>query len=168
MIRLDEAKFEDPATNKVFIGFPNSQFLEDAAILEPKHSSHKALLREKCDNRGKVRLQGTVSLADTAARKSIRVAKYGARTCLTHGVTNEIKAVIRKPIADGKRLRAWEWIVVALQFGDTHPPFSQPGDSGATVIDFDGRVVGFVSSDFEHGKTVMAEKGVVVEAVPRL
>ncbi|KAK3349165.1 hypothetical protein B0T25DRAFT_547372 [Lasiosphaeria hispida] len=160
LIRLDEAKFGGPITNQVHVGW------QDSCPGPPELPE----LRDKCDANSKIRIQGTISSGDIHGRRSIQVAKRGARTGLTCGMTNEIKAVIRTPTSDGKRLRAWEWIVVGCaSTSGGIANFSQEGDSGAAVFDYHGRVVGFLGSGFSHGKiTKKGEKTAAAEVVPRL
>ncbi|CAM1509070.1 Fc.00g028090.m01.CDS01 [Cosmosporella sp. VM-42] len=147
LIRLDEAKFAEPPTNKVFFPSKACELLES---LGESDGEWKKFLDEKVENKRKVRLQGTLSLADIHARKSLRVAKRGAKTELTFGETNEIKAIVRNPTSDSPDMITWEWIVVGVGVDSDAPgAFTQPGDSGASVFDLEGRVIGFVGSGFD-------------------
>jgi hypothetical protein len=167
LIRLDETKFADPPTNEVFVGHGKYRALVSAVCRQSAFGDWEAFLDQKRDDRGKVRLQGTLPLADILTRRSFWVAKQGATTNMTFGVTNEIKAVIRTPVAGGGRLPAWEWIVVVPKISE-QSAFSQPGDSGAAVFDFEGRVIGFLGSGFCHGREDTIDGRKEVKAAPRL
>ncbi|KAK5993995.1 hypothetical protein PT974_07434 [Cladobotryum mycophilum] len=108
LIQLDETKFAEHPTNRVFIK-------EAIAI-------------------GYVRLEGSLPpSASVDHHRSFEVAKRGAGTGFTFGITNEIKAVFRMDHNVPKSL--W-W----------SENFSKPGDSEAAVFDAQGRVVGIIGS----------------------
>ncbi|EFX01451.1 hypothetical protein CMQ_6393 [Grosmannia clavigera kw1407] len=73
-------------------------------------------------------------------RTSHLVAKRGQTTGLRFGITNEIEAVRRTPFGKGQSLVSYHLLV--LDFVGGH--FSQPGDSGSSVFDWTGRVMGIL------------------------
>lgn len=148
LIRLDEAKFAQTPTNRVYIHRERQGEMERGSDL----ADIEEYLSRRKDKNGMANLQGTVPPSEQYPRKSIRVAKVGASSGWTFGITNELPAVVRTP--DDVEAIAWEWVVLSPHRWMTHTrSFSQPGDSGAAVFDFRGRVLGFIGSGFDPAST---------------
>ena len=73
-------------------------------------------------------------------RTSHLVAKRGQTTGLRYGITNEIEAVRRTPFGREEPLVSLHLLVVDFVGGH----FAEPGDSGSSVFDCTGRVMGIV------------------------
>lgn len=101
-------------------------------------------------------LQGTRPVSDIASGDYV-VAKCGpkTKTGLTKGRTNAIQSRVRYPYHDGTAGVSRELLVLAVHPQPSGKPFSTWGDSGSTVFDLTGRVVGMVTS----GSTTRAEVG---------
>ncbi|KAI1177737.1 hypothetical protein F4777DRAFT_596381 [Nemania sp. FL0916] len=103
-------------------------------------------------------------LPDEVAKKSFKVGKVGATSGYTLGMTSAIQAVVRAPKRDNRTYFSWELLIVPIG-DDLH--FSEPGDSGASIFDGFGWVVGMVvgsshvdqaSSRPESSKDAMKER----------
>jgi hypothetical protein len=141
LIRLDQGTTDPVPTNKVVVGRDLDQMRFSCAT-DVVYDGQFQLLG--------VMLKGVMSPDRMRQRQSVEVAKRGAATGLTFGVTNEIKAVVR--CMDGiDRVVCWEWIVIAHGGAD---PFSKPGDSGSCVFDMNGQVVGLLTGGNLERKAV--------------
>ncbi|CAM1509071.1 Fc.00g028100.m01.CDS01 [Cosmosporella sp. VM-42] len=159
LIRLGETKFSKPPTNHVLIqqqdlnslGSVNRRRCRER---DKEDEDYYSLMDEERIDMNKFRLLGTLPTTEIDARKSFWVGKRGARTGITYGIVNEIKAVVRAPASHTGEDRAitWEWIVVSAAGPRKQLPFARPGDSGAAVFDFQGRVIGLIGSGFDHGR----------------
>jgi hypothetical protein len=67
------------------------------------------------------------------------VGKWGMKTGLMFGTKSNIEAVIRYP---SKRRDAYAWEMLIILHSEQ---FSPVGDSGSSVFDLEGRVVGLVT-----------------------
>ncbi|EPE09775.1 hypothetical protein F503_07551 [Ophiostoma piceae UAMH 11346] len=114
---------------------------EAAAVMEPSQLSSFAL---NLDADGFLQLHGRDMPPQPpfagVDRTSHLVAKRGQTTSLRYGITNEIEAVRRTPFGDEEPLVSLHLLVVDFVGGH----FSQPGDSGSSVFDCSGRVIGIV------------------------
>lgn len=83
-------------------------------------------------------------IGEESMKIAFRVGKRGSKTGLTFGTKSAIEAVVRRPTKDQEdTLISWEMLVVS-RVGDKYK-FSEPGDSGSCVFDFQGRVVGILT-----------------------
>ncbi|KAL1900996.1 hypothetical protein Sste5346_002060 [Sporothrix stenoceras] len=100
------------------------------------------------DDEGFVRIQGDnprpLPPVDGDKRESVIVAKCGAKSGVTFGITNEIEAVRRTPSCSPSSGPFVSFHLLVLDFTGGH--FSVPGDSGSAVFDTAGRVVGMVDA----------------------
>ncbi|KAI1777147.1 hypothetical protein F4818DRAFT_439508 [Hypoxylon cercidicola] len=123
LIELDLKKFNNNPENKVFIGteYDNNVLL-------------KRLL-----NNGFLQLH--LERQDLEGSSTFLVGKRGFKTGLTYGEKNSIEAVVRRH-ADVKEQFAWEMLIVPSRKGRV---FSAKGDSGSSIFDMQGRVIGLVN-----------------------
>lgn len=98
-------------------------------------------------------LAGTRSIADVE-KGSYEVVKIGCRTGLTKGKTNAIMSRVRRPYTDGTEGVSRELLVISVPLFSAHHAFSYFGDSGSTVFDLSGRILGVLTS----GSTPQGEK----------
>jgi hypothetical protein len=87
------------------------------------------------------------TITDTNGFKTFRVLKHGRTTGWTAGVSNEIQSNIQRETDRITR----EWCVVDLPEGMN---FGKKGDTGTAVVDYSGRLVGFLhgaASSDSHG-----------------
>ncbi|UKZ68627.1 uncharacterized protein TrAtP1_009652 [Trichoderma atroviride] len=82
--------------------------------------------------------------AEDGEKRAILVAKYGARTGLTLGLSNELVSVVRRPgTADGEMSE--EWCITSAGLAvNKQALFSDGGDSGSCIWDMDGRIAGIL------------------------
>ncbi|RYO73591.1 hypothetical protein DL764_010555 [Monosporascus ibericus] len=157
LIELDLKKYASSSKNQVFIG--------DKGLAEMKARRFGAMATTLV--KGSLPLLGVtpaeytqaqVFLSDTSDEEYIKnqnmVGKRGARTGLTFGVKNEIEAVIRSPGCGLDGQLTWEMLIVPSK---DYEKFSDGGDSGSCVFDFEGRIVGLVTGSthepaFKDGK----------------
>ncbi|POS69320.1 hypothetical protein DHEL01_v212286 [Diaporthe helianthi] len=121
LIELDTNKFSSAPDNKVFIG----------------NNKTPLLSKELLDN-GFLQLQQG---RDSEFGKPSMVAKRGFKTGLTFGIMNSIEAVVRRP-GNGQDYFTWELLIVPY---DKERVFSAAGDSGSSIFDMYGEVVGLVN-----------------------
>ncbi|KAF4967153.1 hypothetical protein FZEAL_10572 [Fusarium zealandicum] len=80
------------------------------------------------------------------------VAKAGRSTCLTFGVTNEVKSITRKPIIGETKYLSEELCILGhKQNGAGRAPFSEGGDSGSCVFDLRGCVCAMMTGGLGTG-----------------
>ncbi|RYP91918.1 hypothetical protein DL770_001978 [Monosporascus sp. CRB-9-2] len=157
LVELDLQKYLGPPENKVFIG--------DRGLAEMGSLVTRAMSSELV--KGHLPLSGILPAEYTQAQvflsgmppeeymqSPIVVGKRGARTGLTFGVKNEIEAVIRSPGCGLDDQLTWELLIVPTK---GYEKFSDGGDSGSSVFDLEGRVVGLVTGStheprFKDGK----------------
>jgi hypothetical protein len=135
-------------------------YLKDWALIEldkhkyPKGFKNKVYISHVPDGYGRTGFEGSDGQLlylqsketsqerwDKVTKKSFTVAKRGAASNLTYGVTSAIEAVVREPKKDGKHYICWELLIVPL---GGKIDFSEGGDSGSCVFDKDGQVIGLV------------------------
>lgn len=146
LIELDLKKYEDHPENRVFIELDfkkHEDYPENRVLFNTKHMpempSHQLDVMLSKMDKGHLPLSGIVP----EEHDSFFVAKRGARTGLTTGVKNEIEAVIRLPACGSDDILCWEMLIVPVKGTDK---FSDCGDSGSTVFDYKGRIVGLVTA----------------------
>ncbi|RYO83035.1 hypothetical protein DL764_009522 [Monosporascus ibericus] len=142
LVELDLAKYLGPPENKVFLG--SRGFAEMESHVFRTMSSELV--------KGHLPLSGVLPEEDMQV--PMVVGKRGARTGLTFGVKNEIEAVIRSPGCGRDDQLTWEMPIVPTK---GYEKFSDGGDSGSSVFDSEGRVVGLVTGStheprFKDGK----------------
>ncbi|PSR97195.1 hypothetical protein BD289DRAFT_451037 [Coniella lustricola] len=115
-------QLNEPGGNKVFLGNSTSR----------KHALMKSPFK---DGMLPLRLEDEQDMEEI---HGLAVFKRGAATGLTVGVVNGVEAVIRVY----KNTIARELIVVPDK---GRPPFSQSGDSGSSVFDANGTVIGLLN-----------------------
>ncbi|KAI0184673.1 hypothetical protein EV127DRAFT_412940 [Xylaria flabelliformis] len=120
LIELDDHKYPKGFINKVVIDRYEGGVMLPCGLLE---------------------LQPRKIQDDTITKKSFQVAKRGAASKLTFGMTSAIEAVVREPKDDGNHYICWELLIVPYG-GKGH--FSKRGDSGSCVFDESGDVIGMV------------------------
>ncbi|KAI3319664.1 hypothetical protein HD806DRAFT_525330 [Xylariaceae sp. AK1471] len=130
LIELDKYKYPKGFKNQVYI----SHVPKDDGITGFEGSNGTMLYLQP-------QLTSRQQRWDKTAKKSFIVAKRGAKSNLTYGVTSAIEAVVREPKEDGTHYICWELLIVPLG-GKGH--FSKGGDSGSCVFDEDGQVIGMV------------------------
>ncbi|KAI1815739.1 hypothetical protein GGS20DRAFT_310622 [Poronia punctata] len=140
LIRLDSAKFSGPK-NEVYVG----------SETPPGRWDHVLNFNEYF----RLRLQRNESMEVGP----LPVAKRGAASGLTYGTKSGVEAVVRHAFPDGKTAHAWEMLIV----GDKGN-FSTPGDSGSSVFDLKGNVVGLVVGSTD-GKPESTWRGMQLRAV---
>ncbi|CAK7204823.1 hypothetical protein SEUCBS139899_007585 [Sporothrix eucalyptigena] len=121
--------------------------------LHQEESTPRSLVYQdpKLDGNGFFRIHGdaipTLPPFKDDLRRSHLVAKRGAATELTFGVTNEIEAVRRTPLPRGNSIASEPIVSFHLLVLDFEGcAFSADGDSGACVFDTFGRVIGMVDA----------------------
>ncbi|RYP55221.1 hypothetical protein DL770_010933 [Monosporascus sp. CRB-9-2] len=157
LVELDMEKYLGPPENKVFMGKRGLDWM----------TSHLFDTMPTNLVKGHLRLSGILPAEYTQAQvflsdmppeehrqPPIVVGKRGARTGLTFGVKNEIEAVIRWPGCGLDDQLTWEMLIVPTE---GYEKFSDGGDSGSSVFDLEGRVVGLVTGStnkprFKDGK----------------
>ncbi|RYO83609.1 hypothetical protein DL766_006462 [Monosporascus sp. MC13-8B] len=157
LVELDLAKYLGPPENKVFLG--------DRGLAEMKSHRFRPMVTKLV--KGHLPLSGILPAEDTQAQVFLSgmppeeyrqgtmvVGKRGARTGLTFGVKNEIEAVIRSPGCGLDDQLTWEMLIIPAE---GYEKFSDGGDSGSSVFDLEGRVVGLVTGStheprFKDGK----------------
>ena len=87
---------------------------------------------------GVVQFTGSI---DHEKNRSLRVVKHGRSTGWTCGTLNELRSDCRHVLPGQPDLITTEWCVFNLPHVEH---FSSKGDSGAAVIDFNGKIVGMV------------------------
>jgi len=100
------------------------------------------------DNR-LLKLQGTIPeeemchppMLDRNGEPHLMVIKNGSATGVTIGRANGIKSFVRESI-DGNSQISKEWPIIPCE---TKSVFSAPGDSGAAIVDGQGRVGGLIT-----------------------
>ncbi|KAK8136197.1 hypothetical protein PG984_004137 [Apiospora sp. TS-2023a] len=177
LIKLDGTRSKK-ASNKLYLGVDRApaftkNFLVDSDPKSPIVPKMEELDREKFEkyiasNGGFLPLKGYLEgtlVTPTAKGKSsipsVRVAKRGATTGLTFGVTNSIEACVReKVVIKGtatKSACSWELLVIPFpdQLSETtsRTRFSEKGDSGSAVLDIYGKFMGQVVSGGPSGPT---------------
>ncbi|KAK8031316.1 hypothetical protein PG990_001050 [Apiospora arundinis] len=177
LIRLYERKFKT-ASNKMYLGRDGFEALVkshgdsfETPLIPPMEEPMAMRLREDFKSKDwflhlKGHLQGPTPDLQTKGKPGIpcvRVAKRGRTTGLTFGVTNAIEAVVRvkvepklnkyqKEIVRAKSACSWELLVVPYpDRAATRARFSEPGDSGAAILAFDGTFMGQVVSGGPSG-----------------
>ncbi|KAH9893882.1 hypothetical protein F4778DRAFT_748820 [Xylariomycetidae sp. FL2044] len=130
LIELDPEKFASNPENNVYVG----DRAHDSRVTLRSINGFIKLRMEKQEavERGPVEEELTI------------VAKRGATTGLTFGIKSEIEAVVRHPSRDGKSRYAWEMLIISM--AEASKPFSSKGDSGSSIFDREGRVVGLVNA----------------------
>ncbi|RYP70133.1 hypothetical protein DL771_005645 [Monosporascus sp. 5C6A] len=157
LVELDLKNHTDPPENKVFLG--------DRGFAEMRSHGFSPISKELAkrhlplpDILPAEYTQAQIFLSDMPSEEysegSIMVGKRGARTGLTFGVKNKIEAVIRSPGCGLDDQLAWEILTVPTE---GYEKFSDGGDSGSSVFDFRGRIVGLVTGStheprFKDGK----------------
>ncbi|KAI7781146.1 hypothetical protein LA080_015150 [Diaporthe eres] len=121
LIELDPNKFSSAPDNKVFVGNDKAYWSKDYL--------DKGFLPLYLQDR------------DLGCGNPIRVAKRGSKTGLTFGEMNSIEAVVRRQ-ANFKDHFAWELLIVP---SSKERVFSDKGDSGSSIFDMNGAVVGLVN-----------------------
>ncbi|XXG94083.1 hypothetical protein Hte_000335 [Hypoxylon texense] len=119
LVRLDPSKFNGDPDNKVFIG--SNVYL--------KHYLKNGFLPLRLESE------------DMEYTSTIRVGKRGLTTGLTFGQRSSIEAVVRHH-SDAKDQFAWEMLIVPY---GPRQVFSDKGDSGSSIFDMQGRVIGLVN-----------------------
>ena len=99
-----------------------------------------------------LRIGGHLTQVDLESQ-SFAVLKNGATSSLTLGITNGLHSYWREEIAWSKELAVISLGQESSQSGLEY--FSQGGDSGSTVIDRQGRVVGMMHAGCKRGKEVV-------------
>lgn len=127
LIELDLGKFNSGPDNKVFIGTePNDIGISESDLDNGFLSLH-------------------LEPEDGLDSRTFCVGKRGSRTGLTYGVMSSIEAVVRRPTYMTHHF-AWEILIVP--FGDNDDRvFSKPGDSGSSIFDASGKVIGLVTGN---------------------
>ena len=74
---------------------------------------------------------------------ALSVVKRGKTTGVTCGVSNEVKSYVRTHNTDKSSFEFKEWAI--LGYDKSFSPFSTQGDSGALVVDAEGRMGGIVT-----------------------
>jgi hypothetical protein len=128
LIELDEGKFPNGIENKVYItpaeGKPKPLRAHDFLSLH---------LPDKTNGQ---------RMADKADAATYMVGKRGATTGLTFGTQSAIEAVVRIPNQGNGHFYAWEMLIVPSNRASV---FTKKGDSGSSIFDYEGRIVGLVT-----------------------
>ena len=82
------------------------------------------------------------------------VMKRGMATGLTLGRANEINSFTRKYFANSPPEKTLEWVI--CPYDSQSPPFAAKGDSGAAIVDSQGRLGGIVTGGSHHSDLVYA------------
>ena len=82
-------------------------------------------------------------MLDKDGNPCILVLKRGMKTGVTVGIANQISSYSRSYFDDGTRIIAKEWPI--LSYSKEMGPFSQPGDSGALIVDATGQLGGLLT-----------------------
>ncbi|KAI6084290.1 hypothetical protein F4821DRAFT_176193 [Hypoxylon rubiginosum] len=129
LIKLDLNKFNDDPSNKVFIN--------DYWRYYPGHDIWKYTV----DGFFPLHLEPQ---GPEGSKPTTRVGKRGFATGLKFGVANGVEAVVRRPTW-GKSQFACEMLIVSNHYKHYRAPFSDKGDSGSSIFDMQGRVVGLLN-----------------------
>lgn len=82
-------------------------------------------------------------MLDKDGNPCILVLKRGMQTGVTVGIANQILSYSRSYFDDGTRIVAKEWAI--LSYSKKMAPFSEPGDSGALIVDATGQLGGLLT-----------------------
>lgn len=74
---------------------------------------------------------------------ALSVLKRGRATGVTCSVANEVESYVRTHFSENSSLESKEWAI--LGFDKSFSPFSDVGDSGALVVDAEGRMGGMLT-----------------------
>ncbi|KAH8987390.1 hypothetical protein EDB86DRAFT_3065748 [Lactarius hatsudake] len=80
------------------------------------------------------------------------VIKNGSATGTTIGCANGIKSFVRQHFPDGKHETSMEWAI--LGHGLRSRGFSAPGDSGAIIVDGEGRIGGLLTGGSGRNESI--------------
>jgi hypothetical protein len=80
---------------------------------------------------------------DHKANRSLRVLSHGRTSGWTCGSLNELRSDIRQVYLGYPEFVTTEWCVINIPGLNN---FSYHGDSGSTVIDFEGKIIGLIHS----------------------
>ena len=94
-------------------------------------------------------------MLDQNDRPCLIVMKRGVRTGLTVGRANEINSFARKYIANTPLQKTMEWVICPYD-DSKFPFFALEGDSGAAIVDCQGRLGGIVTGGHDYRDIVYA------------
>jgi hypothetical protein len=91
-----------------------------------------------------------ISAHTIGGRQSSNMMKRGRSTGLTYGVTNEIEALCRYAVRRSEVIISQQWLTISAPDGRLSSPrqgtpFSAGGDSGACVLDTEGKAVAILN-----------------------
>ncbi|KAI9750442.1 MAG: hypothetical protein M1815_001771 [Lichina confinis] len=159
LVDLDLQKLDVTSFRGNLINIGNQ--IDDVEFHHIMRPNHRAALTVEYPIDGVLVLRGTIpedeircpSSLDENDDPCLVVMKNGSTTGLTFGRANNVRSVVRNYFSGEEDAMSMEWCIAA-HYKPQKNHFSEPGDSGAIVVDGRGRIGGMITGGTGHGSWI--------------